>query len=183
MKRLTSESIITETYEGGIFLVRFPIITVDHAAVSRDGGYAAMLQQAYGEGCYCNPDITPEAFPVSGDGLVYIEPALLAFGRNVSSKEVCDTAAALESDSSPWAVGELAGLCAFTGAHPDLQRANPIPALGSVAEVHGGRYVPYPTGDGADRKLYLSVWDGDWHADFRFFVVRNASKPGARASA
>ncbi len=176
MKRLTSESVITETYEGGLTLIRYPIIAVDYAAVGRDGGYAAMLRQAYGEGCFCNPDITPEKFPVAGDGLVHLEPAILAFGRNVSSdEEVVETAAAL-CPEDPWAVGEIAGLCAFTGAHPDLQRANPISALGSVAEVRGSRVTPCAFGFDVRRVVGLRGWGCGWAAHERFFVARIASK-------
>lgn len=49
-----------------------------------------------------------------------------------------------------------------------------VVALGSVAKVFFGRFVLHLFGDGSDRDLGLSDWDGDWGSDYRFLAVRNS---------
>lgn len=176
---------VTEFFEGGICVVSYPVVTVNHAAIAAENGYAAMLGQAHDEGRTDALDagITADRFPVAGDGLVLIQPALLSFCESkVSSEAVRLFAESLETDGAPWSVGGLAELCALTGAHPWLQHRDPILALGSAADGDGYVKVapracscPGPN-SGRLLDLYASNEQGLWPAYCtQFLIVRQAS--------
>ncbi len=57
---------------------------------------------------------------------------------------------------------------------PDWNDKDWVVALGSVAEVRGGRSVPCLGRSGAGRGLSLGWGDGGWDADYRFLAVRNS---------
>lgn len=70
-------------------------------------------------------------------------------------------------------------LLAFGIKYPDLQKENPIIALGSVVRLGGGRRVAGLGRGSAERGLYLLWFDGSWRGQCRFLAVR---KPGTQSS-
>jgi len=138
--------------------------------------YGRSLQQMIASGRYdwINPDITAERFPMVGTGAVPVEARLFQFDRILSSEDAVAAIKATDAEN-PWEPATIAHLLAFGATHPDEQRQYPIIALGSVAEVHGIRRVPYLCRSGAERGLPLRWWDDGWDDFCRFLAVRNRS--------
>ncbi len=66
-------------------------------------------------------------------------------------------------------------LLALGATLPNLQKQNPIIALGSVCELDGARSVPALWFDGDRRKLDLGWWSDGWRDGCRFLAVRKVS--------
>ena len=125
---------------------------------------------ASGQYDWRNSEITPARFPVTGTDKVALEARYFHFNHAISSEK-----AAEEMEAAGWEPARIEHLLALGTTHPEEQRKHPIVALGSVAEVGGDRRVPVLDGDGAERYLFLSGWDGDWDPPYRFLAVRKLS--------
>lgn len=146
----------------------------DHFRLTVANGQSLEAMIAAGNYDWVNSDITAERFPITGGGTMQLEPKLFHFDRSISSNAAVETIKATDAEN-PWEPAKVEHLLSFGATHPDEQRRYPIVALGSVAEVHGGRYVPYLFRVGAERGLNLHWWHGDWRGDYRFLAVRNLS--------
>jgi hypothetical protein len=128
------------------------------------------LEQMIAAGNYdwVNSDITSEAFPVKGKGVVQIPDAKpVHFGRKMSSD-----AAIAELDKMGLRPATHTELLAFGAKYPELQRQFPIVALGSSAQVHGYRSVVCLWSSGRERGLRLCWFGSGWVGVCRFLAVR-----------
>jgi hypothetical protein len=125
---------------------------------------------AAGQFDWTNGDITPERFPVRGNGQKKYAFKLYEPKRTLSSEAVI---ALMEADGFPAASHE-AGL-AFARDFPKEQLKRPIATLGSSAEVDGHRYVLCLHRNGAERFLFLSIWANDWSGRWGFLGAREVS--------
>jgi len=140
--------------------------------------YDQTLEQMIAAGRYNweNSDITGERFPIKGRGKIEFWARYFHFNREISSENAVEKIKA-EDPTNPWAPAQAAHLLAFGATNPDEQRKYPIVGLGSVAKVHGNRYVPYLHRDDARRYLGLDWWSYDWDPIYRFLAVRRVSVP------
>lgn len=119
---------------------------------------------------YVNPEIEKGIFP-------FVKPKKMEykvfhFNRYISSEDVVKE---IEKEGyTPATYSELM-------LWPDWNRTDFVVALGSVAEVHGDRSVPYLNEDGSKRGLDLFWWAIGWVSRCRFLAVRNLSS-GSRSS-
>jgi len=127
------------------------------------------LPEMIGAGKYdwTNSEITEERFPIKGIGSRQVESALFHFGRYISSED-----AIKEMDKEGYRPAATEELLAFGEHNPQVQREFPIVELGSVARVHGDRYVLYLDECGSGRRLYLHWFDCGWGGYCRFLAVR-----------
>ena len=134
--------------------------------------YSRTLEQMIAAGHYDwkNDDITAKRFPLKGDDIEQPETKIFHFDRDMSSEAVVEAIKA-----GGWEPGKIEHLLAFGEKYPEEQRKYPVIALGSVAEVSGGRLVPYLYRSGAGRDLYLFWWGCDWDGYCRFLAVRKLS--------
>jgi hypothetical protein len=126
-----------------------------------------------------NDDLNTKNFPVKGEGIQWFEFDLVDPKQDISSE---DALKLLEKDSdpaNPWMPAQTEHLLALGAAFPDLQRKNPLVALGSVAEVSGDRRVPYLDGYGSGRDLRLRWFERGWGSSCRFLRFRKVSAPVA----
>lgn len=133
------------------------MVTVDYAR-----SLEAMIKAGnYG---YVNEDITPKNFPITGKGKVDLEVVLVSFNIKESALK--------ELDELGLRAATLPELLAFGEMHSEVQRAFPIIALGSIANVGGNRHVPSLDGWGGERELRLSWFGSRWFGHCRFAAVR-----------
>jgi len=111
---------------------------------------------------YVNPKITEENFPPQEVGTEF---ELVHFDRNISSED-----AVKELSKDGWRPANAYDLLSWK----DWNGKHTVVALGSVAEVPGGRRVLCLCEGRLGRGLYLGWWDGVWSADSRFLKVRNS---------
>jgi len=117
---------------------------------------------------WANSDITSHNFPSSERGNAQIDIFLLNFETPISSEDAIREMNAL--GLRPATLKELLGLGA---THPNLQRENPIVALGSRWRYpRGSLNVPYLYRVGSYRHLSLIWFGGDWSPSWRFAAVR-----------
>ena len=116
---------------------------------------------------WTNHDITEKRFPVKGEGKKETAVELIHFNRVMNSNQVEQ-----ELDKMGLRPGTIEELLAFGATFPETQRKFPILALGSVAEISGGRVVAYLDGGGSERRLRLYWPDNDWSVVCRFLAVR-----------
>ncbi len=117
---------------------------------------------------WSNDDITSSHFPSERWAKALVDIFLVNFDHNISSEDAIAKMA--EQGLRPATLKEL---LALGSAHPDLQRENPIVALGSTWRSPGGYVsVPYLYGFGSTRSLVLSWFGGDWVPRWRFAAVR-----------
>ena len=132
--------------------------------------YGQTVEQLIRNGRYdwVNSDINGRNFPSSERGRAQIDIFLLNFDHDISSED-----AIREMAKQGLRPATLKELLALGTAFPDLQRENPIVALGSTCRrPDGGLDVPYLTGRASLRFLSL-VWFGrDWFPGRRFAAVR-----------
>lgn len=138
--------------------------------------YGMSLQEMTAAGRYdwVNDDITPERFPIVGNGVVEYEAKLFHFGRYISS-EAADEEIKTADKQNPWESAKIGCLLAFGAASPDMQRKFPIVSLGSSCLIHGDRIVPLLWKYASERLLNLHWWGIDWRDDYRFLAVRKIS--------
>lgn len=74
-------------------------------------------------------------------------------------------------------------LLAFGIKYPDIQRENPIIALGSVVRLDGNRHVACLVGLSSGRGLSLDWFDSCWSGQGRFLAVRKQGTQFSEPSA
>jgi hypothetical protein len=115
-----------------------------------------------------NDDVTSQHFSSNEKGQAEILVYLISFNRYISSED-----AIKELDRQGLRPATLKELLALGVAQPDLQRSNPIVALGSMwPDSSGDVGVPYLSGDESNRSLSLRWWSGDWNSSWQFAAVR-----------
>lgn len=139
--------------------------------------YNKSLDQMISAGNYdCkNDDLNAKNFPVKGEGVQWFEFDLVDPKKDISSGGALKLLQKDSDPANPWMPAQTEHLLALGAAFPDLQRKNPIVALGSVAEVDGRRRVPCLYEVGSRRDLYLRSFGYDWSSGFRFLRVRKVS--------
>ncbi|MFZ2201786.1 MAG: hypothetical protein WAV56_00125 [Microgenomates group bacterium] len=132
--------------------------------------YGQTVERLIRDGSYdwVNDDITSRNFPSSERGNAQIDIFLLNFDRNISSED-----AIREMDTQGLRPATLKELLALGATHTNLQRENPIVALGSEwRNPDGDRGVPDLIRGGSVRGLSLGWFVGDWFPGWRFAAVR-----------
>ncbi len=131
---------------------------------------ATTVGQAIAAGKYdsVNSDITESRFPITADQLGEWEWKLF---------EGSDSAAIISKmKAEGWEPAQTGHLLAFGEKYPDAQHKNSVIALGSVAELDGGRRVPELCSGLVERSLNLHWFDSSWSSYNRFLAVRKISK-------
>lgn len=113
---------------------------------------------------YVNSDITEKLFPFPNE--VWNNYKLFHFDKDISSED-----AIKEMEKEGYRAANIYELLLYL----DWNEKDWIVALGSVAGVYGGRYVPCLGKSDSERHLGLSNWDDGWPAYYRFLAVRNLS--------
>mgnify|MGYP001599690501 FL=1 len=132
--------------------------------------YGQTVEQLIRNGRYdwVNSDINGRNFPSSERGRAQIDIFLLNFDHDISSED-----AIREMAKQGLRPATLKELLALGTAFPDLQRENPIVALGSTwRSPVGALRVPCLDGSGSYRHLRLFWFEGDWDPSRRFAAVR-----------
>ena len=127
---------------------------------------------------WTNNSITPEQFPITGNGTEEVEYKLFHFNRYISS-ESADKAIVKEDVDNPWQSAGTEHILAFGAQNPEEQCKYPIVALKAVGEVSGLCHVVCLCRNGAKRSLRLVYWDVGWNANYRFLAVRKLQKSGS----
>jgi hypothetical protein len=141
----------------------FPSYTV---MVSYDQNVEQMIKA--GKYDWFNDDVTSRHFPSNEKGVAEVLVYLVNFNRDISSED-----AVKELDRHGLRPATLKELLALGVAQPDLQRNDPIVALGSSLRDSDGRVrVPCLSGGGSSRRLRLGWWLGVWRSYWRFAAVR-----------
>ena len=151
-----------------VALIRGPQPAFPSYAVHVD--YGQTVEQFIRDGRYdwVNSDITSRNFPSSERGNAQIGVFLLNFDHNISSEDAIREMGA--QGLRPATLKELLGLGA---TYPNLQRENPIVALGSTWRYPDGRVgVPDLFRVGSSRNLHLIWFEGGWDPDWRFAAAR-----------
>jgi len=121
---------------------------------------------------YVNSDITSEHFPIKGTPAGISEMKLLHINRIISTKDVLKNIE--EKGYRPATIYEL-----LVFAEKKWNGKALVVALGSVWwHRNGRRFVACLDRDGGKRLLYLSWFEGDWRAIYRFLVVPISSGAG-----
>jgi len=143
------------------------IITID---------YRMPLETMIATGKYdwTNDNITSKRFPITAGGIVQFEPKVFHFDRYISSDDAVE-AIKVDDRHNPWEPAKIEHLLAYGATYPEDQRQYPIIGLGSVAEVGGGRRVPYLDLRGARRSLDLRWLGRGWDGYYRFLAVPKLS--------
>ena len=139
--------------------------------------YELSLEKMITAGNYdwTNGSITPERFPVKGNGIEQVEYKLFHFGCDISSDDA-DSKIVKEDKENPWQSAGTEHILAFGAQNPEEQREYPIVALNAVGKVDGIRRVLYLYGYDTERFLDLSYRFDDWDACCRFLAVRKLRK-------
>lgn len=132
--------------------------------------YNQSLAEMISEGKYdwVGSDINLKNFPKTKSREEKVEAELLHFGRAISSKN-----ALAEMSKLGFRPATLEELLSFGAQNTEVQREFSVVALGSLCVLLGVRRVPCLYGDGSLRFLNLFWFDGGWHGDCRFLVVRD----------
>lgn len=131
--------------------------------------YSLTLEEmiALGQYDWKNDDITAGRFPVKGKGKKEVVGELVKYESTMSSEAVL-----ADLDKNGLRPATIEELLAFGAAFPELQRKFPIVALGSIAEVDGGRGMACLGRGDSKRYLRLRWFDRGWFAHCRFLAVR-----------
>lgn len=151
-----------------VALIRGP--QPDYPSYTVTVDYSQTVEQLVRAGRYdwANNSITSRNFPSRERDQARLDIFLVSFDRNISSEDAIK--AMEEQGLRPATLKELLALGA---AHPNLQRENPIVALGLTWRYpHGHLGVPCLSGGGSGRFLNLSWFEGDWLPYWRFAAVR-----------
>lgn len=164
--------------DGDLWRSRFGQVLREGVRTANASGYptypvtidsALSLQEMIAAGRYdwVNDDITPECFPIQRSGTKTTEIALVHRNKTVESQPLID-----ELDREGYRPATIEELLALGAKYPDLQREYPIVALGSVAEVGGGRCVVCLDRWRDERGLDLLWFGSEWFEICRFAFVR-----------
>lgn len=128
--------------------------------------YGQTIEQLVEAGQYdwVNGVINSRNFLSREKGEVQIDIHLLNFDRT-SSEDIISA-----MDRQGFRPASLEELLALGAAYPDLQRENPIVALGSTYPIDQG--VPCLSRNDGYRRLSLIWFEGDWGPSWRFAAVR-----------
>lgn len=132
--------------------------------------YSQTVEQLVRIGRYdwADDGINSPNFPSREKGQAQIDISLLNFDHSISSEDVIKAMGA--QGLRPATLKEL---LALGTAFPDLQRQNPIVALGSTRRYpYGYVYVPYLGRNDGYRRLDLRWFGGGWLPNWRFAAVR-----------
>jgi hypothetical protein len=146
----------------------------DQLHLTVDYGQSLEVMTTAGHYDWTNGDITVQRYPMEGASTVQVDAKLFQFDRNISSENVVEAIKTADPEN-PWVPAAIEHLLAFGASGPDEQRRYAIVALGSVAEIHGERFVPYLDVDDRSRLLNLYWWDDVWNGVVRFLAVRGLS--------
>lgn len=155
---------LAETIVG---LIRGPQPDYPSYAVTVNYGQAVEQLVRSGQYGWTNDAINGRNFPSREKGQAQIDILLVTFDRNISSEDAIKA-----MDAQGLRPATLKELLALGVAFPELQRENPIVALGSTWRHPRGRVsVPYLYGDVGGRGLDLFWFDGPWLPTCRFAAV------------
>lgn len=121
---------------------------------------------------YVNPHITEGNFPAPKDG------GDVAFDLWRSDRAMSSEDAMRGMSEDGWRPASVYELLEWDG----WNGIDTIVALGSVAEIDGGRRVPYLDEGGSGRRLYLYWIGADWGASCRFLRVRDSDSRDSSTS-
>ncbi len=149
-------------------------VTADVFRLTVDYGQSLEEMIAAGSYDWWNDDITAKRFPIKGNGVVEFEGRYFYFNRDISSENATKEIEAADP-KNPWSAAKIEHVLSHGKTFPEEQRKFPIIGLGSVAGVHGRRYVPVLFEDDSKRGLHL-IWFGrGWGPVYRFLAVRKVS--------
>lgn len=137
-----------------------------HDAMDYGQSVASLLKA--GKYDWQNGNITDQNFPSTETGEREIDYALFHFKKTMTSEGVIAEMA--KENCRPATMKEMLN---FGIKHPGVQREFPVVALGSVAELNGGRRVGYLYRNPAERDAHLNYFDYGWNDYYRFLAVRN----------
>jgi hypothetical protein len=136
--------------------------------------YSRSLEEMIAAGQYdsVNGNITPDHFPIRGQGKQEVAVTLFNFNRDMESSDVVIA----EMDKAGYRPAGIEELLALGESHPTLQREFPIIALGSCWQIPHDTISLVPElglrGGITDRYLN-TVWLGNnWDDNYRFLAVR-----------
>lgn len=135
--------------------------------------YSRSLEEMIAAGQYdsVNGNITPDHFPIRGQGKQEVDVTLFHFNRDMESALVI-----AEMDKAGYRPALIGELLALGESHPDLQREFPIIALGSRWQIPHDTIsrVPELGLRSSSGVRYLNaVWlEGKWDDNCRFGAVR-----------
>lgn len=134
--------------------------------------YGLSLEQMIAVGHYdkVSSNITPERFPIRGEGKVERKLVLVHLNKVATTDE-----ALAELDRRSLRPAWIEELLALGAARPDLQRQIPIVEIGSsFMDSDGGQCVAHLSRWGTERRLFLSRNDAHCpaHECCRFLAVR-----------
>lgn len=162
-------SSLTEAERNGLkalldsFKISFPSFTV---TVNYDQTVEELIK--VGKYDWKNNNIISSYFASAEKGQVGVTIHLFNFDHDISSED-----AIREMEGKGFRPATLKELLTLGAAHPDLQRSNPIVALGSIWRRPARDVcVPCLNGDRRSRDLCLYWWIGDWDSTWRFAAVR-----------
>lgn len=137
--------------------------------------YNQTLEQMIDAGKYHskNDDITPERFPLKGEGIVEVEACLFYFDHAIDSKDAIKAIEVADKDN-PWSAGQIEHLLAFEVLFLEERRKFPVIGLGSVAKIDNDG-VPTLWGGRSKRDLDLGLFNYGWYKGCRFLAVRKVS--------
>lgn len=143
--------------------------------------YNKSLEQMISAGNYNwkHDDLNAKNFLITIEGIQWFEFDLVDPKSDIFRKDALKLIEKDSNPANPWMPAQTEHLLALGAAFPDLQRKNPIVALGSLAEVSGSRRVPCLDSRGSSRRLVLNYFDDGWAVGFRFLRVRKVSAPVA----
>lgn len=132
--------------------------------------YDQTVEQMVKAGKYDGYNADVASFPSNEKGVAEVLVYLVNFYPGISSKYAIKIMGELDPPLRPATLKELLALGV---AQPDLQRNNPIIALGSTwLDSNGHVRVPVLYGNVSYRGLRLDWWDSVWFSSRRFAAVR-----------
>ena len=113
-----------------------------------------------------NSCINSRNFPIKQTGIIQRDGKIVFFHRKINSEE-----AIVRLDEMNLQPSELYPLLALGELHPDIQRRNPIAALGSKVKLVGDILVPTIDSWGKKRRLELALYEGgEWWQNYGFLA-------------
>ena len=144
----------------------FEVANIYTVTINRAHTLPKMIQSGHYD--WANDDITPEHFPIVGEGVVEAKLELIHFNRPMDPEDVLKEFAKAGLEPA-----KIEHLLAFGAEYPEEQRKFPIIALGSVWQDRFDRpHVPGLWGDSRERGLGLDYFGYRWVGFCRFLALR-----------